>query len=184
MSSQPIKLTRGVPPPESFPVARLSECAQQVLAEHSAVVLQYGPSRGFQPLRALIAQEAGVADARIILGQGSLQLQDFCARLLLGTGTVTWVEEPSYDRAVTIFRRTGSQIVGFPLDDDGPDMDMIEDRLRAGEKPGLFYVIPDFQNPSGTVLSLEKRHCLARLAREYGFYLVEDVPYRRLRYRG
>jgi DNA-binding transcriptional MocR family regulator len=74
--------------------------------------------------------------------------------------------------------------VGFPLDQDGVDVDAVEARLKAGEQPVLFYLIPDFQNPSGTVLSLEKRQRIADLAREYDFWIIEDVPYRKLRYRG
>jgi len=90
-TSEPlIKLTRGVPPASSFPTAKLSECAVAVLAKHGDVVLQYGPARGFPALRALIAQEAGVSDDQIIIGQGSLQLQDFCARILCTSGTIVY----------------------------------------------------------------------------------------------
>jgi len=184
MSEPLIKLTRGVPPVECFPIAQLSECAVAVLAEHGDVVLQYGPSRGFPALRALIAGETGVDDDRVIIGQGSLQLQDFCARLLCAPGAVAYVEEPSYDRTLTVLRRAGAQVIALPLEEDGPDVGEIEARLRNGERPVLFYLIPDFQNPSGTVLSLEKRQRITYLAREYGFWLIEDVPYRKLRYRG
>jgi 2-aminoadipate transaminase len=179
-----IKLTRGVPPVESFPTGQISECAVAVLAEHGDIVLQYGPSRGFPALRGLIAAEAGVDGDQVILGQGSLQLLDLCARTFVKPGAVVYVEEPSYDRALTILRRAGAQVIGWPLDDDGPDIEAMADRLKSGERPALFYVIPDFQNPSGTVLSLAKRQRVAGLARQYGFWIVEDVPYRRLRYRG
>jgi DNA-binding transcriptional MocR family regulator len=83
-----------------------------------------------------------------------------------------------------VLRRAGGQLVGLPLEDDGPDVDEIEKRLKTGETPTLFYIIPDFQNPSGTVLSAEKRRRIADLARRYGFWIVEDSPYRKLRYRG
>jgi len=179
-----IKLTRGVPPVESFPTPQISECAVAVLAEHGDVVLQYGPSRGFSALRASIAQEAGVHEDRVILGQGSLQLQDLCARMLLKPGDVVYVEAPSYDRALTVMRRAGAHLVGSPLDEEGPDVEALADRLRGGERPVLFYVIPDFQNPSGTVLSRAKREHIAGLACQYGFWVIEDVPYRKLRYRG
>ncbi len=184
MTPSPIELTRGVPPTESFPTAQLAECADAVLAAHGDVVLQYGPSRGFPALRALIAQEAGVDDAQVLLGQGSLQLQDLCARLLLTPGDIVYVEEPSYDRALTVLRRAGAHVVGLPLDDGGPAVEALRARLGSGERPVLFYVIPDFQNPSGTVLTLDRRRQVADLAREYGFWVIEDVPYRKLRYRG
>jgi 2-aminoadipate transaminase len=179
-----IKLTRGVPPVESFPTEQISECAVAVLAEHGDVVLQYAPSRGFPALREHIAQGTGVSAEQVIVSQGSLQLQDLCARLLVAPGDVVYVEEPSYDRALTIMRRVGAQLVGWPLEEDGPDIEALEARLRGGERPALFYLIPDFQNPSGTVLSREKRQRIGELAREYGFWIIEDVPYRKLRYRG
>ena len=185
-TSEPlIKLTRGVPPTSSFPTQKLAECAATVLATHGDVVLQYGPSRGFPALRTLIAQEETRAnDDQVIIGQGSLQLQDFCARTLCGPGSIAYVEEPSYDRTLTVLRRAGAQVVGFPLEKDGPDMDAVKTRLRNGERPALFYLIPDFQNPSGTVLSREKRQRVVDLARKYNFWIIEDVPYRKLRYRG
>jgi len=184
MSEPLIKLTRGVPPAECFPTTQLSECAVAVLIEHGDVVLQYGPSRGFPALRALIAREAGVDDARVIVGQGSLQLLDLCARMLVEPGDTVYVEEPSYDRTLTVLRRAGARVVGFPLEDDGPDVETVEARLKGGERPPFFYLVPDFQNPSGTVLSRQKRRRIADLAREYRFWIVEDIPYRRLRYRG
>lgn len=183
MTDSLIKFTRGVPPPESFPKDLLAECACAVLAENSDVILQYGDSRGYAPLRRLIAQEKGIHENRIILGQGSLQMVDLCARMMVKPGDRVYVEEPTYDRTMTVLKRAGANIVGFPLQDDGPDVDAIEARLKAGERPLFFYLIPDFQNPSGTVMSAEKRVHIARLAREYQFWILEDIPYRRLRYR-
>lgn len=185
MVNQPIKLTRGVPPPESFPVEQLAECSVAALRTYSDAILQYGPAGGFLPLRQYLAQLHGVAEYRVVVGQGSLQLQDLCARMMITPGAITYVEEPTYDRTLTILRRAGALVIGFPLDGDGPDVDAIEERLKdEGERPLLFYIIPDFQNPSGTVLSLKKRERIAALAQEYGFWIMEDVPYRRLRYRG
>lgn len=179
-----IKLTRGVPPVESFPTQQISECAVTVLREHGDTVLQYGPSRGFAALRHLISEETGSREDNIILGQGSLQLQDLLARVLVRSGDVVYVEEPSYDRALKILQRAGAQLVGWPVGSDGPDVEALEDRLRGGDTPVLFYLIPDFQNPSGVVLSMEKRRRIVDLSRLYGFWIIEDIPYRKLRYRG
>ena len=132
----------------------------------------------------MIADDKGVDPNRVIVGQGSLQLQDLCARMFVSPGDPVYVEEPTYDRALTIVRRAGARVVGFDLERDGVDVEAVASRLDAGEKPVLFYVIPDFQNPSGAILSGEKRQRIAELARTYGFWIVEDVPYRRLRYRG
>ncbi|HMD88703.1 MAG TPA: PLP-dependent aminotransferase family protein [Anaerolineaceae bacterium] len=184
MNEKLIRFTRGVPPPESFCPEQLVECTRSVLAQFSDVVLQYGPVRGFEPLRKILAEQNGVDPQRVILGQGTLQLQDLCARLLIQAGTGAFVEEPTYDRTVTILKRAGAQLTGFPLEEDGPDVAQIEDQLKKGNRPVIFYLIPDFQNPSGTVLSLEKRKRIANLAREYDFWIIEDSPYRVLRYRG
>jgi 2-aminoadipate transaminase len=184
MNEKLIRFTRGVPPPESFRPDQLVECTRSALAQFGDVVLQYGPARGFEPLRKIIAQQNGVDPQRVILGQGTLQLQDLCARTFIQTGTGAFVEEPTYDRTVTILKRAGAKLTGFPLKEDGPDVDEIETQLKNGNRPVVFYLIPDFQNPSGTVLSLEKRKRIANLAREYEFWIIEDSPYRDLRYRG
>ena len=184
MSTSLIRLTRGVPPAESFPVERLKVCAEAVLDNDAARVLQYGKSRGYPPLREIVARETGADPDRIIVGQGSLQLQDLVARMLVRPGDVVYVEEPTYDRTLTLLRRAGARVIGFPLAADGPDVEAMEDRLKQGERPVLFYVIPDFQNPSGTVMAREKRRRIAHLAQRYGFWIMEDVPYRKLRYRG
>jgi DNA-binding transcriptional MocR family regulator len=147
-------------------------------------VLQYGGGGGFQPLREFLAGQAGVSDGRVIIGQGSLLLQDFIARSLLGPNTLAYVENPTYDRTILTLRRPGARVVGLPVEADGLDVDLLERQLRQGERPTLLYTIPDFQNPTGTVLSLAKRRRILDLAEQYGFWVIEDVPYRRLRYRG
>ena len=184
MSESKIALTRGVPPEESFPVDRLQACAERVLLVHGYEVLQYGKSRGYPPLRALITEDKGVNPSRVVVGQGSLQLQDLCARLLINPGDVVYVEEPTYDRTLKILERSGAHVVGFSLDEEGVDVDAVANRLEAGERPVLFYLIPDFQNPTGRVMPEEKRRRIIELARAYDFWIIEDVPYRRLRYRG
>jgi len=184
VSESLIKLTRGVPPEESFPVDQLQACAEYALLVHGYEVLQYGKSRGYPELRELIAEEKGVDSSRIIVGQGSLQLQDLCARMLVEPGQVVYVEEPTYDRTLRIFERAGAHVVGFPLEEDGVDVDAVARQLEGRDHPVLFYLIPDFQNPSGTVLSEAKRRRVVELARTYDFWIIEDVPYRKLRYRG
>ncbi len=184
LSQSLIKLTRGVPPEESFPVDKLSQCAESVLVVHGYDLLQYGKSRGYPVLRELIAEQKGVDADRVVVGQGSLQLLDLCTRLLVEPSDVVYVEEPTYDRTLTILRRAGARVIGFSLADDGVDLNAVESRLESGERPVFFYLIPDFQNPSGTVLSTEKRQRLVELARRYNFWIIEDGPYRRLRYQG
>jgi DNA-binding transcriptional MocR family regulator len=182
-SEQTINFTRGVPADESYPVAQLAECMESVLGGSGATtVMQYGPSRGYAPLRELLASRYGVGADQVLLGNGSLQLVDFLG-LTLQPGDLVLVEAPTYDRTLTLLRRHGARIEGIPLQADGPDIDALE-AVLARETPKLFYVIPDFQNPSGATAALAKRQRIAELARQHGFWIVEDAPYRPLRYRG
>ena len=178
-----INFTRGVPAVESFPLEELADAAIAALKDHGKVMLQYGPSAGFQPLREWIAHWKGVGVDQVITGNGSLQIVEFLCLHLLRPGDVVYTEAPSYDRALTLFKRHGAQVVGIPLQEDGPDIDALEAAL-ARHPPVLFYVIPDFQNPAGATCSSEKRRRLVELADKHGFLIVEDAPYRPLRYRG
>ena len=184
MDQTVIKLPRGVPPAESFPNARLAECTGTVLEQYGSIIQQYGPALGFKPLRQLIAAEVNALPEQVLLGQGSLQLIDLAARLLIQPGDLVYVESPTYDRTLTTLRRAGGAPVGFALGADGPDPDEMARRLHNGERPRFAYFIPDFQNPSGTVMSAEKRRAIVALAEKYGFWIFEDAPYRTLRYRG
>ncbi len=179
-----IEFTRGVPPPESFPAERLAECAKTVLSSNPAGVLQYANARGYLPLREWIAEQHQVHADRVILGQGSLQILDHLIRILVKPGDVVLVEKPSYDRVLTIIHRAGGVPVGIPIVEGGIDLNALELVLRDGLTPAFFYIIPDFQNPSGSCMTAEKRFQLVELAARYKLTIVEDSPYRALRYAG
>lgn len=184
MNNNSICFTRGVPPIESFNPDQIIECTKSALMQHYGTVMQYGPSRGFSPFREQLAQQDNVDLQRVICGQGSLQLLDIITHVLLKSGDLVYAENPSYDRALTIMKRAGSRITGFQVHQDGLNVDDVEHHLRCGDRPKFFYIISDFQNPSGTVLSLVKRQKIVSLARDYNFWIIEDSPYRKLRYRG
>ncbi|WP_434384356.1 PLP-dependent aminotransferase family protein [Melittangium boletus] len=178
-----IVFTRGVPPPEAFPTQQLAECFTAGLSGDTAVVLQYGQQQGYLPLRREIAREYGVTEAEVLIGNGSLHLQDLVSAYLIRPGAVVYTEQPSYDRAITTFRRRGARVVGLPLESDGISVDALEAALKK-EVPAFLYLVPDFQNPAGATLSREKRQRVVELATRHGFYVIEDVPYRKLRYAG
>jgi len=178
-----INLTRGMPPVEVFPVDDLIRSAEKALRRDPSVLLQYGRSPGYKPLREWLGHEHSVGPEQVLIGNSSLEIMAFIAQTQLGPGKRAFVESPSYDRAITLLRRTGAEVVGIPLHEDGLDLAALEQAIRSGP-PALVYVIADFQNPMGTTTSLAKRTRLANLAREYGFWIVEDAPYRALRYRG
>jgi len=181
---RPIDFTRGVPADESFPLVELAECAAAVVAgPHGVLVQQYGPSPGFGPLREWLAAQHGVPVDRVLVGNGSLQLIDLLGWALLARGDTVFVESPTYDRTLTLLRRHGIGVVGIPMAADGPELEAFEQALRR-QVPKLFYTIPDFQNPSGATTSLAKRRRLVELAARHGFRILEDAPYRPLRYRG
>ncbi|HET7770943.1 MAG TPA: PLP-dependent aminotransferase family protein, partial [Chloroflexota bacterium] len=185
--SQIIALTRGVPDPEVLPAKQLAECFSAILTADPVGTLQYGHFAGYTPLRKLLAGQYGVAEEEVFVSNGSLQLMDFLASHFVRFGNApqdtVLVEQPSYDRAIGAFRRRGAKVIGIPLENDGLDLGRLEAQLRRAS-PRFIYLIPDFQNPSGITLSIEKRRRLLQLADEHAFWIVEDVPYRRLRYQG
>ena len=183
MAERTINLTRGVPPPEVFPTEDLIRCGEASLRRDSAVLLQYGRSPGYGPLREWLGQRYGVAPEQVLIGNGSLEIFSFVTQTLLQPGDRAFVESPTYDRTITLLRRAGAQVVGIPLEEDGVDLGALEAALKQGA-PALIYVIADFQNPLGVTTSLAKRKRLVALAEEYGFWIVEDAPYRALRYWG
>src|SRR5215204_6126059 len=178
-----IVFTRGVPPPEAFPTEELGACFDAALRENPDVVLQYGQQPGYAPLREELAGEYGVSPGEILVGNGSLQLLDLVSSYLVRPGMAVFTEQPSYDRAITTFRRRGARAIGIPLEEDGISVERQEVALRR-EVPAFLYLVPDFQNPAGATLSLEKRRRVVEVAAAYGFRVVEDVPYRKLRYQG
>src|SRR5262245_570487 len=178
-----INFTRGVPANESFPTAELIDAAAAVLESHGAQMLQYGPSRGFEPLRQWLAEWQRVPSDRILTSNGSLQLIEFLCLLLVKPGDVVFTEAPTYDRTIGLLRRHGATVVGIPIESDGPDIETLARALDRGV-PKFFYTIPDFQNPSGGTCSGPKRRQIVDLAERYQLLLIEDAPYRLLRYRG
>ena len=178
-----INFTRGVPANESFPIQELIEASGSIFQTKGAAILQYGPALGFQPLREWLAEWQKVTPDRVLTSNGSLQIIEFLCLHMIRPGDVVFTEQPTYDRTIGLLRRHGATLVGIPLEADGPNIEALE---RALEKqvPKFFYVIPDFQNPAGATCSGAKRKRIAELAGRYGFLIVEDAPYRLLRYRG
>ena len=178
-----ISFNRGVPSVDSFPAAQIAECAAAILHVDANTVLQYGQPFGYLPLREMIAGWYGARAEEVLISNGSLQILEFLSTLFLQPGDTVFVEQPTYDRTITIFRRHKANIIGIPLQHDGPDIEFLAEQLRI-VTPKFFYGIPDFQNPSGVTVSLAKREEIIRLAGEHDFWIVEDAPYRPLRYKG
>jgi 2-aminoadipate transaminase len=184
VGSQKIAFTRGVPAMEALPAELISECLQAVLeGPEGPTVLQYGHNGGYLPLRRLLGEQYGVSPDQVLVGNGSLHLQDLLSALLIKPGDIVFTEQPSYDRAIKTFRRRGAKVIGIPLEHDGINIQALEQALSR-QMPAFLYIVPDFQNPAGVTTSATKRQALVELAERHHFWLIEDIPYRTLRYAG
>jgi 2-aminoadipate transaminase len=179
-----IAFVRGIPPVESFPKEKLVECAKNAIINQGDLILQYGNAAGYMPLVKWVAEKHQVKLENVIMGQGSLQVLDFFIHSCLYPGDLVFIEQPTYDRSLNLFKRAGMSLKGFHLKNGKMELDDVEASLRNGEIPKVFYMIPDFQNPSGALMPLEHRQKLLDLAKQYGFLIIEDGPYRHLRYSG
>ncbi len=182
-----ISFAGGLPAPEVFPVERFQEACQRVLAEQGAAALQYSTTEGYLPLRETIAanlKRYGIMATpdNVMLTSGSQQALDLIAKLLINRGDQILVEAPTYLGALQAFNVFGAEYVTVPTDENGLRTDLLEEALRSG--PKFMYILPNFQNPSGATLSLERRQELVFLADKYGIPLIEDDPYGQLRYEG
>ncbi|MDM8518609.1 PLP-dependent aminotransferase family protein [Anaerolineales bacterium HSG6] len=178
-----INFTRGVPANESLPVTAMQSAVQAALDNHGQTMLQYGKAYGFVPLREWLAESNGLSVDQVLITNGSLQIVEFLSYHFIQPGDVIFTELPTYDRALTLLKRHNAKVVGIELEPDGPNIEALEQAL-AQHTPKFFYIIPDFQNPTGATCSLEKRQKIAALAEKHGFWILEDGPYRPLRFQG
>ena len=184
-----VSFAPGYPAEDAFPWRAFEEIARDVLTGSDRSVLQYGPTRGFKPLREVIVgimAERAVAtdDAHIVVTTGSQQGLDLVARVLLDPGDVVLLELPSYTGAITAFRNVGASLVGIEQETDGIDLDALNAtvvRLRAeGRRVKVLYVVPNFQNPTGLLIGEAKRRHLLEWAEASDLLILEDDPYRDL----
>jgi 2-aminoadipate transaminase len=187
-----ISLAGGLPAPELFPVDEYRRAFEWVLEADGAQALQYGPSEGYLPLRRMIAERLsrfGMACGHddLLVTNGSQQALDLMGKIFLNPGDAVLVEKPTYLGALQAFNQYQATYQIVPMDEDGMRVDEVERILaqRSGSAPIKFiYALPNFQNPTGRSMSLERRQRLVQLASHYGVPIVEDDPYGELRYEG
>jgi len=189
LTEQPdiISFAGGLPAPDVFPVEQFREACNYVLDNFGPQALQYSTTEGYRPLRDMIARHTArynieITADNILITSGSQQALDFIGRLFLNRGDYIVVESPTYVGALQAWNAYGAQYIPVRADENGMIVDELEAALRIG--PKFIYVLPNFQNPSGSTLSLERRHQLIELADRYGVPIVEDDPYGQLRYEG
>ncbi len=182
-----ISFAGGLPAPEVFPLKEFREACNYVIDHFGPQALQYSTTEGYTPLREMIARHNArysveIDPDNILITSGSQQALDFLGRLFINRGDYIVCESPTYLGALQAWNAYGAQYIPVRADEDGMIVDELEAALRIG--PKFIYILPNFQNPSGSTLSLERRKQLIELADKYGVPIVEDDPYGQLRYDG
>jgi 2-aminoadipate transaminase len=188
-----ISFAGGLPGPETFPVKEIEDISCEVLRGKGAVALQYGPTEGETPFREELAkwmnrEKTSVKPENILITAGSQQGLDIISKVFLDPKDIVVMELPSYVGGLQAFSAYRARMIGVPQDTEGMKTDLLGSVLqklaKKRKKPKFIYVVPDFQNPSGITMSLERRKQLLELAYRYEVPVVEDSPYRDLRYSG
>jgi DNA-binding transcriptional MocR family regulator len=183
-AEQLISFARGAPSLDIIDVEGLKAAAVRAFDADPAGVTAYGTSVGYVPLRKWIADKHGVSPDQVIVTNGSLQADAFLFNHLVQPGDEVVVEKPTYDRTLLSLQTLGGKVHQVTMDADGINVDELRALLESGVRPKLAHIIPNYQNPAGVTLPLEKRQALLALAAEYGFLIFEDDPYVDIRFRG
>lgn len=179
----------GFPDPDIFPIEQLRKVYDSVLVNDGKKALQYTTSEGLPSLRQKLADrmkragvECGIKNVFMI--QGAQQGLDITAKMFIEKGDVIITENPTFIGALIAFNPYEPKYVPVSMDDEGLRMDELEEALKANRNTKFIYTIPDFQNPTGITMSLARRKRIVELADEYDVMILEDVPYREIRYEG
>ena len=179
----------GYPSADTFPLEEIDRTMSEVIAKYGSKAFQYGATQGVPELREAVAKRCGVPVERVQITSSSQQGIDVCTRVLVDPGDVILTSSPSYLGALQSFRSYRADIRGVKHNLDLKAFrqsyeEVIEQVKAAGKQIKFLYMIPDFQNPSGESLTLAEREMLVALAQKHDFLIVEDSPYRELRYEG
>jgi 2-aminoadipate transaminase len=185
-----LSVSGGFPNPATFPTEVLDEIVAGLLRDDPGVVLQYAPSEGIPSVREYLLERQEHLQGRrpemaeLIVTSGGMECINLVGLALLDPGDAVVVEAPTYLGALMAFAGFDAEVAGIPMDEHGLQVDALEARLADGLRPKLVYVIPEFQNPSGRTLTLERRHALIELCRRHGVLILEDVAYREMSFDG
>lgn len=185
-----IPFAAGNPDAAAFPIEEVRAISKRIFEEAPVTALQYGVTEGYAPLRARVKQymqekhNIGRDFDDLIITSGATQVMDLSTKTLCNFGDVVISESPSFIGSLNCFRSYGVQLRGVPVEADGMNMDILEQKLQENQNVRFIYTIPNFQNPSGATMSLEKRKKLYALAKQYGVLILEDNPYGDLRVAG
>ena len=185
-ASDVITFSGGFPDPATFPSHVLAEIAARLISDDTGVALQYSATEGLAGVREYVTGRLAMVQGRspgageLMITSGGIDCMELVAKSYVDPGDVVVVEAPTYLGAIMAFRGYEADVRGVPVDADGMRVDVLAGQLAAGLRPKILYTIPDFQNPTGLTMSVERRHELVALARRYGFLILEDVAYSEL----
>jgi 2-aminoadipate transaminase len=185
-----LSMTGGFPNPATFPTDELDEIAARLVREDAAVALQYTPCAGIRSVREYLVDRQEQLQGRrpgadeLIVTSGGMECIALMCQALIDPGDAIAVEAPTYLGALMAFGGAEADVVAVDMDDDGLRVDALEVRLAAGLRPKFLYTIPDYQNPTGRTLPLDRRRALVELCRRHGVLIFEDIAYRELSFDG
>src|ERR671923_446753 len=185
-----LSLTGGFPNPATFPSGELDEIAARLVREDAAVALQYTPCAGLASVREYLVDRQEQLQGRrpelaeLIVTSGGMECIALMCQALIDPADAIVVEAPSYLGALMAFGAAEADVVAVPMDEEGLRVDALEERLATGLRPKFLYTIPEYQNPTGRTLSLQRRHELVEVCRRHGVLIFEDVAYRELSFDG
>ena len=187
-----ISFAAGNPSPESFPVKDLARLSNEIFENEASFALQYGITEGYTPLREAIAarQKSRFGESMVrytdttLVVTGGQQGLELACKSFCNEGDAVICENPSFIGALNAFRSNGVKTIGVEMESDGISLEKLEETLKTTKNAKLLYLIPTFQNPAGTCMSLEKRIAVLELAKKYEIMILEDNPYGELRFAG
>jgi 2-aminoadipate transaminase len=185
-----LSMTGGFPNPATFPTDELDEIVARIVREDAAVALQYTPCEGVASVREYLIERQEQLQGRrpqgaeLIVTSGGMECIALMCQALIDPGDTIAVEAPSYLGALMAFGAAEAEVVAIAMDDDGLRVDVLADGLAAGLRPKFLYTVPEYQNPTGRTLPLDRRRELIELCRRHGLLIFEDVAYRELPFDG
>ncbi len=189
-NSDVISFSAGNPASDSISFEDISNITAQILKENPLAALQYSITEGYEPLRNFLKADLkkrlniGTEKDDLIITAGAQQVMELSTKVLCNEGDTIICEEPSFIGSLNAFRSYGVKLAGVPVDGDGMIIEELEKQLKASKNVRFIYTIPNFQNPTGVCLSLERRKKMYELAREYNCFIIEDNPYGDIRFSG
>lgn len=185
-----ISFAAGNPAPEAFPVDEIRRISNEILTNEPIAALQYSITEGYPKLREWLKKDMSekgnfnTSEDELVITSGAQQAIETCAKIFCNEGDAVICENPSFIGSLNAFRSYGSRLVGVEMDNDGMIPEKLEEALKANPRTAFIYTIPNFQNPKGVTMSLERRKQLLELAYKYNVLVVEDNPYGDLRFAG